>query len=71
MKARIVTDEPISDQPIGAKLMKEITVELWADDWTKTVKLTVPAEDETMHEIDLAVRKILRENGKDETLSWA
>ena len=51
--------------------MKKITVELHADGWSKTVSVTVSADLETQSEIDKAVRKILRDNGKDETFEWA
>jgi hypothetical protein len=34
------------------------------------VKLTVPAEKATMQELDQALRKILRENGKGEMFDW-
>jgi len=52
-------------------LMKKVTVELHADGWSKTVSVTVSADLETQSEIDKAVRKILRDNGKDETFEWA
>jgi hypothetical protein len=70
MKARIVTDEPISNEP-GPKLMKRVTVELCASGWTKMVTFTMPAVEETMQELDQAVRKFLRENGKGENFDWA
>jgi hypothetical protein len=71
MRARILADEPIIGPHVGAKLMKRVTVKLSEDGWTKTVRFTIPAEEETMQEIDQAVRKFLRDNGKDETFDWA
>ena len=71
MRARILIDEPIYGSPTGATLMKKVTVELLADGWSKTVSVTVPADLETQSEIDKAVRKILRDNGKDEAFEWA
>jgi hypothetical protein len=71
MRARIVADEPIIGPHVWAKLMKRVTVKLSEDGWTKTVSFTVPAEEETLQEIDQAVRKFLRDNGKDETFDWA
>jgi hypothetical protein len=63
-------DEPI-DGHVGAKLMKEVTVELCTDGWSKTVKITVPADDETTDGIERAVQKFLRDAGKDECVDWA
>ena len=63
-------DEPICSEHISTKLMKRVTVELYADGSTETVKLTVPAEKATMQELDQALRKILRENGKGEMFDW-
>jgi hypothetical protein len=45
MRARILTDEPI----VAEKLMKELHAA--EDGWIKTVKITVPADDERQ-EID-------------------
>jgi hypothetical protein len=64
-------DEPIYGSPTGAKLMKKVTVGLYADGWSKTVSVIVPADLETQSEIDKAVRKILRDNGKNEAFEWA
>jgi hypothetical protein len=71
MRAHILMDEPLYGSPTGATLMKKVTVELHADGWSKTVSVTVPADLETQSEIDKAVRKIRRDNGKDEAFEWA
>jgi hypothetical protein len=59
-------DEPICVSEVGAKLMKKIIVELLTDGRSKTVSVT-PADLVAQSEIDKAMRKILRGNGKDET----
>jgi hypothetical protein len=71
MRARILIDEPIYGSPTGATLMKKVTVALNADGSSKTVSVTVPTDLETQSEIDKAVRKILRDDGKDEAFEWA
>jgi hypothetical protein len=73
MRARILMDEPLYGSPTGAQLMKKVIVELWSepDGWSKTMSLIVPADLETQSEIDKAVRKTLRDNGKDEAFDWA
>jgi hypothetical protein len=73
MRARILMDEPFYGPHMGTKLMKKVMLELRGNGWSKTEIVIVPADDpnETRREIEQAVRKILRDNGKDETFSWA
>jgi hypothetical protein len=73
MRVKVLRDEVLQGPHIDARRMKKLTVELRENGWSTVEIITLPDDDpdETVQELDEAVRRILKVNGKNENFVWA